>query len=100
MRGLIGAPDGAGSQRLWVLIVLLPLIHPPANFTGLKYIAGILIRDTAIKDLINRIKRERNTEAVMSVQAGDNGFNRAVINIKGVHILSGIHLQIKMHSIM
>lgn len=28
---------------------------------------------------------------VLSVQAGDNGYNRAVITTKGVHILRGIH---------
>jgi ribonuclease P/MRP protein subunit RPP1 len=27
----------------------------------------------------------------VSVQAGDNGFNRSVINLKGVHILRGLH---------
>ena len=47
---------------------------------GLKYPPGILIRDTAVRDLISRIKRERNNDAVVSVQAGDNGFNRSVIS--------------------
>jgi ribonuclease P/MRP protein subunit RPP1 len=51
---------------------------------------GIFIRDTHLKDLISRIRKERNDETVVSVQAGDNGFNRAVIGIKGVHILRGV----------
>ncbi len=64
---------------------------PSGVFYGIEIYSGILIRDTAIRDLINRIKRERNNKAVVSVQAGDNGFNRSVINLKGVHILRGLH---------
>ena len=63
---------------------------PPGEFYGIEISTGLLIRDTAIRDLVNRIKRERNTHAVLSVQAGDNGFNRAVISTRGVHILRGI----------
>ncbi|MFA5346687.1 MAG: RNase P subunit p30 family protein [Methanoregula sp.] len=51
---------------------------------------GILIRDTMMKDLISRVRQERNSNAVVSVQAGDNGFNRSVIGLKGVHILRGV----------
>jgi ribonuclease P/MRP protein subunit RPP1 len=64
---------------------------PPGGFYGIEIYSGILIRDTAVRDLIRRIKRERNNKAVVSVQAGDNGFNRSVINLKGVHILRGLH---------
>jgi len=64
---------------------------PPGEFYGIEIYSGILIRDAAVRDLMSRIKRERNNEAVVSVQAGDNGFNRSVINLKGVHILRGLH---------
>ena len=64
---------------------------PSGVFYGIEIYSGILIRDTAIRDLMSHIKRERNNEAVVSVQAGDNGFNRSVINLKGVHILRGLH---------
>ncbi len=57
---------------------------------GIEVSKGILIRDSPIKDLISRIRQEKNDTAVVSVQAGDNGFNRAVIGIRGVHILRGI----------
>jgi len=63
---------------------------PPGEFYGIEIYAGLLIRDTAVRDIITRIKRERNNHAVVSVHAGDNGFNRAVISTKGVHILRGI----------
>lgn len=64
---------------------------PSGEFYGIEIYSGILIRDTAVRDLVSRIKRERNNEAVVSVQAGDNGFNRSVINLKGVHIIRGLH---------
>jgi ribonuclease P/MRP protein subunit RPP1 len=64
---------------------------PSGVFYGIEIYSGILIRDTAVRDLISRIKRERNNKAVVSVQAGDNGFNRSVINLKGVQILRGLH---------
>jgi len=64
---------------------------PSGVFYGIEIYSGILIRDTAVRDLISRIKRERHNKAVVSVQAGDNGFNRSVINLKGVHILRGLH---------
>jgi ribonuclease P/MRP protein subunit RPP1 len=63
---------------------------PPGALFGVDLCTGILIRDTPVRDLVNRIRRESNFHAVVSVQAGDSGFNRAVITTKGVHILRGI----------
>ncbi len=60
------------------------------EYHGIEILNGVLIRDTPMKDLISRVRQERNSDAVVSVQAGDNGFNRAVTGIKGVHILRGI----------
>ncbi|MGA2911919.1 MAG: RNase P subunit p30 family protein [Methanoregula sp.] len=60
------------------------------EFYGIEVSNGILIRDTMVKDLISRVRQEKNSKAVISVQAGDNGFNRAVMGVKGVHILRGI----------
>ena len=57
---------------------------------GIEISKGVLIRDTMMKDLISRVRQERNSNAVVSVQAGDNGFNRSVTGVKGVHILRGI----------
>jgi ribonuclease P/MRP protein subunit RPP1 len=63
---------------------------PSGEVHGIELRTGILIRDMPLRDLVNRIRRERNHNAVVSVQAGDSGFNRAVITTKGVHILRGI----------
>ena len=64
---------------------------PSGEFYGIEIVTGTLIRDTPVRDLINQIKRERNNAAVVSVQAGDNGYNRSAISVKGVHILRGLH---------
>ena len=64
---------------------------PPGEFYGIEIYTAILIRDISVRDLINRIKRERNNHAVISVHAGESGYNRAVISTRGVHILRGIH---------
>jgi len=47
---------------------------PSGEFYGIEIVTGTLIRDTPIRDIINHIKRERNNAAVVSVQAGDNGY--------------------------
>ena len=60
------------------------------GYFGIEISNGLLIRDTMLKDLISRVRKERNSNAVVSVQAGDNGFNRSVTGVKGVHILRGI----------
>jgi len=60
------------------------------GYYGIEISNGLLIRDTMLKDLISRVRKERNSNAVVSVQAGDNGFNRSVTGVKGVHILRGI----------
>jgi ribonuclease P/MRP protein subunit RPP1 len=62
------------------------------EFAGIEVYSGILIERTATKDIINRVRREKNTKTVLSVQAGDNAFNRAMISLKGVHIIRGIQL--------
>lgn len=64
---------------------------PCGEFYGIEIYPAVIIRGTAIKDLISRIKRERTNPAVISVQAGDSGFNRAAISTRGLHILRGIH---------
>jgi ribonuclease P/MRP protein subunit RPP1 len=65
---------------------------PAGEYAGTGIISGTLIRERATKDVINRVKRARESGSIIMVQAGDNGFNRAIISLKGVHVLSGIQL--------
>jgi ribonuclease P/MRP protein subunit RPP1 len=49
-----------------------------------------MIRDLPVKDVISAVRRSKDSGRVISVNAANNSFNRAVIGIKGVHILRGI----------
>lgn len=69
---------------------LVAIDTPSGDFFGIEVCTGIIIRSTPLKDIINRLKPERNSGAIVSVEAGNNGFNRAVITLKGVHIIRGI----------
>ena len=68
----------------------------PGEYAGIRILNGTMIREAAAKDVINRIKRARESGSVIMVQARDGGFNRAVIGFKGVHILSAIHTADKL----
>jgi ribonuclease P/MRP protein subunit RPP1 len=63
---------------------------PSCEYGGITVYSGRCIRDRSMRDVIARVKQARATDAVISVQAGDNGFNRAALGLKGVHVLCGI----------
>jgi ribonuclease P/MRP protein subunit RPP1 len=60
------------------------------SFDGVDILSGIIVQDAPMRDVIARVKRAKDAGTVVSVCARDNGFNRAVIGLKGVHILRGI----------
>jgi len=64
---------------------------PSGICEGIEIRSGVLLRDLPVKDVIARVRKNQDTGAVMIVNARDNGFNRAVLSLKGVHILRGIH---------
>jgi len=90
-------PNGDSSVRRMALEAkalgfdsLVAMDAPSCEYEGITVYAGRCIRDRAMRDVIARVKQARATDAVISVQAGDNGFNRAALGLKGVHILRGI----------
>jgi ribonuclease P/MRP protein subunit RPP1 len=91
-------PNGDTSVRRFALEAgalgfdsLVAIDTPSGTYGDVEVRSGIIFRDIPVRDIINRVKRFRGTDAVVSVKAGDAGFNRAVIGMKGVHILRGIH---------
>ncbi|HUH78893.1 MAG TPA: RNase P subunit p30 family protein [Methanoregula sp.] len=64
---------------------------PNLDYAGVHVYPGVLIRETAAKDAILKVRRGRETGRIVMVQARDNGFNRSVIGAKGLHVLCGIH---------
>lgn len=70
---------------------LVAIDTPPGTYGGMEVRSGVILRDRPVRDIVNYVKRFRGTDTVVSVNAGDAGFTRAVIGIKGIHILRGIH---------
>jgi ribonuclease P/MRP protein subunit RPP1 len=70
---------------------LVAIDTPAGSFDRVDIISGIIVRDAPMRDVIARVKRTRESGAVFSVMARDNGFNRQAIGLRGVHILRGIH---------
>jgi ribonuclease P/MRP protein subunit RPP1 len=70
---------------------LVAIDIPSGSFEGVDVLGGVLVQDATMRDVIIRVKRARDSGAVICVSARDNGFNRAAIGLKGVHILRGIH---------
>lgn len=64
---------------------------PSGEYSGLPVIEGALISGGSAKDIAARVKRAHAAGAFVLVQAGENGFNRAILGLNGVHILTGIH---------
>ncbi len=91
-------PSGDSSVRRMALEAadlgfdsLVAIDTPAGEFYGVSVRSGMVIRDSPVRDVISRVKRAKETGSVVSVQCGENGFNRAVIGLRGVHILRGIH---------
>jgi ribonuclease P/MRP protein subunit RPP1 len=70
---------------------LVAVDTPSGTCEGIEIRNGVLIRDLPMKDVIARVRKTQDPGAVIAICARDNGFNRAAISLKGVHILRGIH---------
>jgi len=91
-------PNGDSSVRRFALEAealgfdsLVAVDTPSATFGGIEVRRGLFIQNAGMKDVIGQVKRVSDPGTVVSVRAGDAGFNRGVVGIKGVHILRGLH---------
>lgn len=96
--GICPYPNGDSSVRRLALEAaalgfdsLVAIDTPSATYGEVEVRAGIFIRNAGMKDVIAQVKRAKDSASVISVKAGDAGFNRAVVSLRGVHILRGIH---------
>lgn len=69
---------------------LVAIDTPAGLFDGMEIFSGIVLQNTSMRDVIARVKRAKDDDVIVSVSARDNGFNRAAIGLRGVHILRGI----------
>jgi len=94
--GLRPYPNGDSSIRRMALEAaglgfdsLVAIGIPPADYSGITVREGVLIGNIPAREASAAVKRSREGTLVM-VEAGDNGFNRAMLGVKGVHVLCGI----------
>jgi ribonuclease P/MRP protein subunit RPP1 len=70
---------------------LVAIGTPAAMYGSIEIWSGLHIQDCGMKDVIACVKRAGDARTVVSVKAGDAGFNRGVVGLRGVHILRGLH---------
>ena len=63
---------------------------PGQMFGGVRVLSGTIIREPQVKGVIAAIRTKEHCNDVIFVNAGDNAFNRAVLNLRGVHALRHI----------
>jgi len=91
-------PNGDSSVRRFALEAaalgfdsLVAFDTPSATYGDVEVRRGLFIQNAGMKDVIAQVKRVNDPLTVVSVKAGDAGFNRGVVGYRGVHILRGIH---------
>ncbi|MCK9630156.1 MAG: ribonuclease P [Methanoregula sp.] len=91
-------PNGDSSVRRLALEAealgfdsLVAIDTPSARYGEVEVRNGLFIRNAGMKDVIAQVKRAKDPTTVISVKAGDAGFNRGVVGLRGVHILRGVH---------
>jgi len=63
----------------------------PGDYHGVRIIPAIIISETDVRKVTGQIRKRGNGGTLVLVDAGDNGFNRAVLTQKGVHGIRNIH---------
>jgi ribonuclease P/MRP protein subunit RPP1 len=58
---------------------------------GFSVIGGTLIREPKVKAVITAARANTSNKGLLVVNAGNNAFNRALIQIKGVHVIRHLH---------
>lgn len=91
-------PNGDSSVRRLALEAaalgfdsLVAFDTPSATYGDVEVRRGLFIQNAGMKDVIAQVKRVNDPRTVVSVRAGDAGFNRGVVGFRGVHILRGVH---------
>jgi len=71
---------------------LVAIDAPNCLYAGVSVMSGVLVRGPFAQEISPQVKRCKGTDTVVIVEAGDSGFNRAVLAMRGVHVLGGVHL--------
>jgi len=58
---------------------------------GFSVIGGTLVREPQVKAVINAARVNSPGKGILVVNAGNNAFNRAIIQVRGVHVIRHLH---------
>lgn len=91
-------PDGNSSLRRMALeagalgfdSIVVP-DAPPQEYFGVRVIPAILIAELNPRVISGLIRANGQKQPLVMVNAGENGFNREILNLKGIHILRQVH---------
>jgi ribonuclease P/MRP protein subunit RPP1 len=64
---------------------------PPQEYFGVRVIPAILIAELNPRVISGLIRANGQKQPLVMVNAGENGFNREILNLKGIHILRQVH---------
>jgi len=64
---------------------------PSQEYYGVRIIPAILIEELNPRIVSRLVRANGEEQALVLVNAGENGFNRAILNLKGIHILRHIY---------
>ncbi len=64
---------------------------PPHEYFGVRVIPAILVAELNPRVISGLIRANGQKRPLVMVNAGENGFNRAILNLKGIHILRQVH---------
>jgi ribonuclease P/MRP protein subunit RPP1 len=62
-----------------------------SRYQGVRIIPASIIIETEVRKVSGQMKRQGGEGVLVMVNAGENGFNRAVLSINGLHILRQVH---------
>jgi ribonuclease P/MRP protein subunit RPP1 len=62
------------------------------TYSGVRVIPAVLIVEEGVRAVSGQLRKRGGGQSLVMVNAGENGFNRAVMNLKGVHVLRNLYL--------
>jgi ribonuclease P/MRP protein subunit RPP1 len=64
---------------------------PSLEYHGVRVIPAILIAEPNPRVIPGLLRTNEEKRALVIVNAGENGFNRAILNLKGIQIIRHVH---------
>lgn len=59
-------------------------------FHGVTVVKGVQLEGTEIRQILGALKRSKSDSSLICVNAGDNSFNRALMNISGIRVIRNL----------